>query len=181
MQEQEVPAYTEVAGEHIHQEKFYDDPTFWVLIGFVLLVVMIGKKGWHAFAGMLDAHAGRIRGELEEAQRLREEAERVLEAYRHSQEESLKEAEALLARARQEAGVLAEKAKDELKSTLEARARMAKEKIEQAEKQAIDELRATVAKITVAAAHALIKEQLQRLPQEELLRSALAEIEQKIH
>ena len=58
-----------------HQESFFADPRNWVVLAFILFFVLFGKKLWGALAGMLDARADSVKTELEEASRLRREAE----------------------------------------------------------------------------------------------------------
>src|SRR3546814_15389734 len=77
-----------------------NDPTFWVAVAFVVFAgLMIWKARQPVLKG-LDARAERIRAELDEAQRLREEAQKALAEYTRKQRDAAKEAEDLLARAR---------------------------------------------------------------------------------
>jgi F-type H+-transporting ATPase subunit b len=69
----------------------------------------------------------------------------------------------------------------ELKHLLDARTRMAEAKISQAEKQAVDEVRGHVIDITISAAKALILENIQEMPGDELIKRAIADIERKVH
>ncbi len=82
-----------------HYEHFYLDPKFWVAVSFVLFVLLVGKMGWTKITEMLDARTARIKGELEEASRLRHEAEAMMAAARKEREQAIQEAAALLARA----------------------------------------------------------------------------------
>src|SRR3546814_7760908 len=81
----------------------------------------------------LDARAERIRAELDEAQRLREEAQKALAEYKRKQRDAAKEAEDLLANAKHEAELLRRQAAEDLKETLARREKAAIEKIAQAE------------------------------------------------
>ncbi len=58
--------------------EFFAEPRSWVAIAFVIFFVLFGAKLWAALAAMLDKHASGIRAELDEASRLRTEAERML-------------------------------------------------------------------------------------------------------
>jgi len=62
----------------MHEESFFADPRMWVVIAFFLFFILFGKKLWGALAGMLDARAVAVKAELEEASRLRREAESML-------------------------------------------------------------------------------------------------------
>ena len=62
----------------MHEESFFGDPRNWVVIAFFLFFILFGKKLCGAFAGMLDARAVAVKAELEQASRLRREAESML-------------------------------------------------------------------------------------------------------
>lgn len=171
---------TLVESTHPH-EPVYVDPTFWVAVAFITLWVLIGKKIWKAFAGMLDGHAAKIQSDLAEAHALRQEAEQLLATYRRRHAESMKESEALLENARAEAAALAARAEQEMKATLTSRSKLAQEKIAQAEAQAIADIRAHVAEITVASARRIVTEQLARQPGDAQVLTALAAIDRKLH
>ncbi len=61
-----------------HEASFFGEPRNWVVIAFILFFVLFGKKLWSALAAMLDARAAAVKAELEEAARLRREAEAML-------------------------------------------------------------------------------------------------------
>ena len=84
-------------GELIH------DPTFWVAVAFVIFVVAVFKPIRAAMLGGLDAKIAEIRQEVEEAEKLREEAQSLLANYQRQQRQALQDAEAIVARAREEA------------------------------------------------------------------------------
>ena len=63
------------------------DHHFWVLISMAIFVIAVWKPASRAVTGMLDERAARIRSELEEARRLREEAEQLLAEYRQQQQQ----------------------------------------------------------------------------------------------
>ena len=82
---------------------FFAEPRNWVLIAFILFFVLFGKKLWAALAGMLDDRAAKVRAELEEAARLRQEAEAMLRDAEKRRAEALREAQALIDGAKAEA------------------------------------------------------------------------------
>src|SRR4051794_9296916 len=84
------------------------DPEFWVLVAFVLAIALVWKRGGAALTGALDERAARIRSELDEARKLREEAQQALAAYQRKQRDALKEAEQILAEAKAAAERLGE-------------------------------------------------------------------------
>src|ERR1700736_706142 len=93
--------------------EFLHDPEFWVLVAAVIFVAVVFKPVGRALTGGLDARAARIRAELDEARRLREEAEQLVATYRAKQQEAAGEAEAIVTHAKTEAErIAAQSARD---------------------------------------------------------------------
>jgi F-type H+-transporting ATPase subunit b len=163
------------------EEPFYLVPTFWVAVSFVVFMILASKPLGRAFARVLDVRSAEIAAELAEAKRLREEAQATLVLYRKRQEDSLKEAEAMLAKAKQDAGQMALRAEAELKAGLDKRMKLASDRIAQSEAKALQEVQNHVVDIAIAAARALIQEHLSRSGGKELIDAAAAELERKLH
>ncbi len=131
-------------------------PEFWVAVAFVLFFVFFGAKIYRALTGQLDARSERIRQELEEAVRLREEAQNLLAQYQRKQREAAAEAEAIITHAREEAARISEEAKTHIADQLARREQLAKDKIGQAEARALDEIQSLTVDIAMSAtAHAI--------------------------
>jgi F-type H+-transporting ATPase subunit b len=157
------------------------DPRFWVFISFVLFLAIFYKKIARLVTNGLDSRSARIDAEIKEATRLREEAEQVLASYQQRQRESLKEAQAILARAHQDAAQMRKQAEIDLKAALDSRMQMAIEKIAQEETKAIQDVQSHVVDISIAAARSIIMEQLGKVSSDDLLKLAVSDIERKIH
>lgn len=156
-----------------------NSPTTWVALAFVIFAVFAYKKLGAPIGRALDSRAARIKTELDEAQRLRKEAEQLLAEYRQKQAQYTREAEAMLADARREADALRNQAEKDLKDALDARMQQALDRIAREESNAVDEVRNHVVDVALAAVQSLLSEQ--DTQQDELLKSALSEIEKKIH
>ncbi len=135
-------------------------PEFWVAVGFVILVVCIARPVWRALTGALDARSEQIRATLDEARTLHEEAQHLLAEYQRKQRDAAREAEQMIEQARNEAERLRAEAAEALERTLERRQALAREKIAQAEAEAIREVRNAAVDIAVAATARLIGERL---------------------
>lgn len=135
---------------------FFADPRTWVAIAFVIFVAVFGPKIWKALAGMLDQHAASIRAELDEASRLRREAEIMLADARSRREAALTDATALLDGARAEAARLGDQARKDAEAAGTRRERMAMERIAAAEKAAVTDVRLAAADIASRAASEVI-------------------------
>ena len=161
-------------------ESLLDDPRLWVALAFVVFTLLSYKKVAGFMTRSLDERSAKIKSELDEARRLREEAESVLAQYKQRQAEYAKEAESLLEQACEDAEVLRTHAEHEMKSALDTRMKQALERISQEEEKAIADVRNHVVDIALSAARRIIAEHV-GMSQDELIRLTLDDIERKIH
>lgn len=157
------------------------EPKFWVSAAFVLFVSLSCKKIAELLFSVLDKRTAKIKSELDAARSLRLEAEETLTLYKQKQAEFSKEAENILAKARADSETNNTQAQAELKTALDARLKSALEKIAQEEATAIADVRNYIVGVALNTARAIIAEQMTNLPQEELIKLAISDIEQKIH
>ncbi len=136
--------------------EFFSEPRSWVAVAFVIFFVLFGSKLWTALAAMLDKHSAGIRTELEEASRLRKEAERMLADARTRRESALAEARALIQSAHAEAARVGDQARVDAEAAGKRREQMAMERIAAAEKAAVTEIRVAAADIAARAAQEVI-------------------------
>src|SRR5260221_12637056 len=132
------------------------DPEFWVLVAFGIALGGLARKAGPVIAKALDDRAVKIKAELDEAHKLREEAQRMLAEYQRKQRDALKEAEEIIAHARVEAERAAEQAARDLEAALERRKRLALEKIALAGSKAIAGGRNTAVDIAISAGGAIL-------------------------
>ena len=131
---------------------FLTDPTTWVALAFVIFVALIAWKAWPGMMKGLDARAAKIKAELDEAERLRDEAQKLLADYQRKQKEALAEAEAMIRQAEEEAKRMRAKAEAELDASIKRREKQALDRIAQAEAAAAAEVRNLAVDVAVAAA-----------------------------
>jgi F-type H+-transporting ATPase subunit b len=144
----------------MHEESFFGDPRIWVVIAFVLFFILFGKKLWGVLAGMLDARAVAVKAELEEASRLRREAEAMLRDAEKQHADALTDAKALIEGARAEAGRLTAATAAEAEASAKRREQMAIDRIAAAEKAAVDDVRLAAADVATTAARQVLAEGL---------------------
>ena len=156
------------------------DPEFWVLISVAIFVALVWKPASRAILTALDQRAARIRGELDEARKLREDAEQLLAEYQRQQREAAAEAEAIIAHARQEAERIAAQSARDLEEALTRRQRLAEERIAQAETKALDEIRAVAVEAAISAARAVIVSEMDDERGGALLDAAIAALPQRL-
>ncbi len=157
-----------------------EDPTFWVAVAFIAFVVLAAKPVSRALFGALDARAERIRAEIEQAQALREEAQKTLAEHKRKQRDALKEAEAILDHAKVEAARLREQAEQILEAAFERRQKAALDKIAQAEAQALQQVREQAIEVALAAAAGLISRNLDRTRSDQLVDQAIGGLAGKL-
>jgi F-type H+-transporting ATPase subunit b len=136
------------------------NPELWVLVSFCIFLGLFGKTLAKAITGMLDARADSVRATLVEAQRLRSEAEAMLAEAEAARSAAIAEAKQVLARSKTEAERVAAAAGAEARAAAARRERMAMDRINAAEKAAVNEIRALAADIAVAAATQVMAEGL---------------------
>ena len=136
------------------------EPRFWYLVAFVLFFSVFGRRLWRPLVAMLDARAATVRLELDEAARLRREAEAMLAEARQEREAAMAEAERMVGHARAEAVRIAEAARAEAEASAARRERMAHDRIHAAERAAVTEVRNVAADVATEAARAAVAEAL---------------------
>lgn len=161
---------------------FMEDPTFWVAVGTVIFVgVVIYLKVPQMLAGMLDARAAAIRNELAEAKRLREEAETLMREYLAKTKNADSEAAAIVAAAKVESERMAAEAREQLAQSITRRAKMAEEKIAQAEAQALADVRAAATDAATAAAGEVIRARMNEAKGDALIDASIRDLRTKLH
>lgn len=154
---------------------------FWVLVSFLVFVGIAWKMG--VFGSMtkgLDSRGNRVRLELDEARRLREEAAAVLADYKRRREEAEKEAETIVANAREEAERAADEGHARLEEFIARRTKAAEQKIAQAETQAAAMVRNAAAEAAVKVSETVLREQYQGANAQDLLKSSLGEVRNRL-
>ena len=160
---------------------FLSDVHFWEAVAFFLAVALVWKKASTAINTALDQRAGKIREELDQARRLREEAQQTLASYQRRQRDALKEAEKIIEHAKTEAERLGAQAARDLEAAIERRQRLAEEKIAQAEAKALAEVRSAAVDVAVAAARRVLAEEAAGNRGAGLIDQAIDQLPQRLH
>jgi len=159
----------------------FEDPEFWVALAFVIFVGILVKFGVPKMAlSALDARSDRIKQALDEAHRLRSEAQEVLTQYQKKRDEAEKEAQAIIVSARAEAERLASEAKGKVEEFIARRTKMAEGKIAQAEAQAVADVRAAAADAAVAAAEKILVQSTHGAAAENLIAKGISDVKAKL-
>jgi F-type H+-transporting ATPase subunit b len=159
----------------------FDNVLFWEGLAFVIFIAVAAKMGGKRITTALDARSDAIRDELDQARRLRDEAQSLLAEYQRKRRDAEKEADEIVEHAKKEAIALRAEAERKLEENLARRTRLAEEKIGRAEAQAIQDVRNTAIDVAVAAAQKLIAENLDDGRAQALIDDAIGEVQKNVH
>jgi F-type H+-transporting ATPase subunit b len=162
--------------------EFFLEGEFWVAVAFFgFLGVVVYFKAPAMITKALDERAAHIKAELDEAQRLREEAQALLAEYQRKRRDAETEAEDIIALAREEAERLSKETRAALEESVERRTQATEAKIAQAEAQAVDEVRLAAAEAAVRAAETVITKSMSAKTRADLIASGIAEVKGKLN
>jgi F-type H+-transporting ATPase subunit b len=158
------------------------EPEFWVAVAFVLFIGVLVYAGAHKkVIEALDQRSARIKAELDEARRLRDEAGKLLAEYQRRQREAEREAEAIIAEAKAEAERVAAEARAKTEDFIARRTKLAETKIGQAEAQAVADVRAAAADAAVAAAETILRDTAKGKAADDLIARGIADVKAKLN
>ena len=153
----------------------------WVAFSFIIFLVIAYKPGRKALLGIIDAKTAKIRAEIEEAEQLPRDAMAPLTTYLQRLEQALKEAEQIIAHARESAETMRQEGAEELERAVARREAQALDRIAQAEAKALAEVRDRTVDAAVAAAHRLLVERLDTGNADRLVDEAVASLPTRLH
>ncbi len=159
----------------------FEDPEFWVALAFVIFLGILVRFGVPKMAlSALDSRSDRIRQALDEAHRLRSEAQDVLTQYQKRRDEAEKEAQSIIDNASVEAARLAAEAKSKVEEVVARRTKMAESKIAQAEAQALADVRSAAADAAVTAAEKILVQSTRGTTGEKLIANGISDLKAKL-
>src|ERR1700689_4047390 len=154
----------------------------WVALAFILFLGLLAYLGVHRkLIASLDQRQARIKGELDEARRLKEEAQALLAEFERKGREAESEAEAIIAGAKAEAERIAAEAKTKMEEFVARRTKMAEAKIAQAEAQALADVRSAAADAAVAAAEKILSVAAKGEVAVNLLQQGIEDVRKKLN
>ena len=160
----------------------FTEPEFWVAVAFVVLMGLFAYLGVHkTLLTTLDHRADRIKAELDDARRLKDEAAKVLADYKARSASAEREAQEIVAGARAEAERIAAEAKTKMEDFVARRTKTAESKIALAEAQALADVRAAAADAAVQAATTNLSQSVKGQVADDQLTKGIAEVRQKLN
>lgn len=152
----------------------------WLFIAFILMIVLLWRPVKKGVIGALDARAERIRTELDEAQRLHEEANGLLARYQQQLAEGEKLADEIARNAEAERARLEIRLRADFDAMSKRRTQQALDRIAQEEARAVNELRAQAARLTVATTRELLQTHLDEAQSDRLMKDAIREVTDRL-
>jgi F-type H+-transporting ATPase subunit b len=160
---------------------FFEAET-WVAIAFICFLGLLVYVGVHRqLAKALDDRAARIKAELDEARKLRDDAAQLLADYQKKRQEAETEAQGIVAGARAEAERMAADAKAKVEEFVDRRTKLAETKIAQAEAQAAAEVRGAAADAAVAAAEKILAQEAKGKLAADLIAKGIEDVRKKLN
>ena len=160
----------------------FTQPETWVAIAFVILMAMFVWLGIHrTVLTALDHRAQRIKAELDDARRLKDEAAQLLAEYQARRATAEREAQEIVTNARAEAERIAVEARTRMEDFVVRRTKTAENKIALAEAQALADVRAAAAEAAVAAASTVLAQSVKGQVADDLLAKGIAEVKSKLN
>ena len=157
------------------------DESFFVALAFVTVIAaFLYLKLPQRLLAALDAKSAEIANELDEARRLREEAEALLADYETRRKSAEQQAEEIVTEARETAQRLAEEARVAMQAQLERRTAQAESKIARAEEQLVGEVRAAITRLAVDAAAHLIETGMSAQQANTLIEQNISELKDRL-
>ena len=154
----------------------------WVALAFVVFVIGMGYIGVHKILGkLLDDRAARIKAELDEARRLRNEAAALLAEYQRKRQDAEGEAQEIVSSAKAEAERLAVEAKARIEEFVSRRTKMAETKIAQAEAQALSDVRSAAAEAATSAAEKILIQAAKGKVADTLIAQGIEDVKKKLN
>ena len=171
-----------VEGAGGHGGGLLQDTSTYVLIAFVIVIALFAKAGLHKqITGGLDKRANKIADELNEARKLREEAQELLASYQRRQREAEEEAAGIIEQAKKDAARMTAEARQKIEEQTERRVKAAEDKIARAEEQAISEVRGQTADLAIEAARHIIRERMDAGAQGPFIDKAISGLSDKLN
>jgi F-type H+-transporting ATPase subunit b len=160
----------------------FAEPEFWVAVAFVILLGVFAYVGVHrTVLTTLDHRRDRIKAELDDARRLKQDAAKLLAEYQARHASAEKEAQDIITQAQAEAERIATEAKAKMEDFVARRTKTAEGKIALAEAQAIADVRSAAANAAVAAASSIMSQSVKGSVADDLLAKGIAEVRQKLN
>lgn len=157
------------------------DTGLWVLISFVLFAAIAFKLGRKSVTGKLDGKIQEIKDEIENAERLRVEAQELLAQYQRKQRDAEKEADGIVKTAKTQAKSIKKSMKADLDALMERREAQLSDRMKRLEENAIAKIKDEAADVAMAATTEMIMQALDDKTQKALADQSIQTISKQLN
>ena len=140
--------------------EFLSDSHSWVLISFLCFVAIAIRYGRKAFVNFIETKISAITKELKEAEQLRIEAQNLLADYQRKYRSAVKEAEDIVAKAKEDAAALRKDTEEEWEATTARREAQLNERLERIEKDAMQAVQSYIAKVSIDSSREILSSKM---------------------
>ena len=161
--------------------EFFSNPENWVALGFLAFIALAGKRAYAFIGNALDQRSAAIKSNLDEAVRLREEAQSLLASYQRKQREAESEAKDIIDRTKAEAERMAQDAVEAIEASVKRRSELALDRIGQAEAKALKQVRETAVDMAIRGTERLIIDGLDETKADKMIGDAIKDLGKKLH
>lgn len=169
------------AASAAHDVSFFANPESWVAIAFLVVIALLARPVCRLLCAALDQRGEKIKARIDEAENLADEAQKLLVAFQKKQHESAKEVEAILKQARIETEYNAKQGLANLEEVLARREAQALERLEQAEMEALREVRNATIDIAIEAARELMSSSINAKQAAGLIDDTIKDLPKRLH
>lgn len=173
----EVISAGKTAAVEIHEVPFYTEVEFWVAMAFVLSVLLLLKPLSGVIRNLLQKRIDKVVQDIDDATKLRDDAQILLADYERKFVDAQKEAEQIVQKSQQSLENLKKRELANLKSGLKDKEKEAERRIAASVQKAQDEINLSASKVSVALAQKTINRYLQNADKSQLIDEAIAELD----
>ena len=173
----EVISAGKTAAVEIHEVPFYTEVEFWVAMAFVLSVLLLLKPLSGVIRNLLQKRIDKVVQDIDDATKLRDDAQILLADYERKFVDAQKEAEQIVQKSQQSLENLKKRELANLKSGLKDKEKEAERRIAASVQKAQDEINLSASKVSVALTQKTINRYLQNADKSQLIDEAIAELD----
>jgi F-type H+-transporting ATPase subunit b len=153
----------------------------WTILTFLVLLGLLAKFAWRPLLEALERRQATIARALEDAQRARQELERLQRESAQMMQQARVEAEAIISRSRSDAEALREELKQKSRAEAAAIVKNAERQIQMETARAVQQIRGEAVDLSVAIASKILKRQVSKEDHEGLIEDTLKQVEAQRH
>ena len=157
------------------------DETFFVAVATLIFAIVVYKPSKKAILSLIDKRIDGIRNEIDEAKKLKEEAQEILAEAKRNLLDSEQQASDILNHAKEEAKSITKNVSDKLKKDIETRKKLSIQKIQSIEDKAVEEVKKSISAMTINAAQTIVEENLDEATYDSIIEGSVDKISKTIH